>query len=307
MDRRINYAMVGGFVIVLGFLLIALIFWLSTAHEGEHYLHYKVYAREDVSGLSVASPVRYSGVEVGSVESIVINPKDEQEVKIVLKVKNSTPITTSTVASLVTEGITGVQFVGLKSLKQNAPRLVPTHDNRMPTIPDQPSLFVRLSSMLDKVALNISDLTTSLNKMVDKQNREAVSHTLKNVKQFTDVLSDNSKQIDAIIKHLSHTMKRVDKASETLPQTMASINDSMVSVKALTHSLKQTSDEAKDMVKSTHVLVNQVSSDVLPNVNRVFRKAGRVADNLEVITDHVRQNPGVLLRGQKPAVGGPGE
>lgn len=307
MDRRINYTMVGGFVILLGFLLFALVVWLSTSHQGDRYVHYKVYAREDVSGLSVASSVRYSGVEVGSVESIEINPKDEQEVKIVLKIKESTPITTSTVASLVTEGITGVQSVGLKSLKQNAPRLVPTRSNRVPTIPDQPSLFVRLSSMLDKLALNISDLTLNLKKMVDKKNREAVSDTLQNVKQFTGVLGDNSKDLDAIIKHLNHTMKRVDQATETLPQTMATINQGVGSVKALADSLKKTSDQAQGMLNSTHVLINQVSSDLLPNVDRVFRKVGRVADNLAVITHHVRQNPGVLLRGQEPAVGGPGE
>ncbi len=300
MDKRVSYTMVGAFVLVLGFLLLASVVWMSSFKHGENYRLYQMYAREDVSGLSGGSSVRFSGVQVGSVEAISINPNDVQEVKIVLKLKESTPITTSTVASLVTEGITGVQFVGLKALKPKAPLLLPSKSNPIPTIPDRPSLFVRLNSMLDSLALQVSQLAKNVNELVTDKNREAVSKTLSHVEVFTGILSQNASRMNDIVAHLDKTMERVDQASQTLPETMKAVNH-------LAHTMDRVSKQAGDVLSSADGVSEQLSRTVLPNLDQLLQQSSLLANNLKAITDRIRQNPSVLIRGQVPLAKGPGE
>src|SRR3990167_10024623 len=113
MDTKVNYTIVGLFVILVGAIAVLLFLWLTSLKHRDVYDTYIVYMHEEVSGLNAQSAVRYNGVKVGYVESIRLNPKDPQQVVLTLKIKQGTPITTSTIATLKSEGITGVDYVGL--------------------------------------------------------------------------------------------------------------------------------------------------------------------------------------------------
>src|SRR5688572_1168472 len=114
MDTNVNYTIVGAFVIVLTSFMILGIIWLSSGFGGEEYSTYAVMMQESVSGMSVDSPVEFNGVNVGTIKSIKLEPKNPKLVKILLEVKNDTPITQGTIATIDTKGITGVTFIALK-------------------------------------------------------------------------------------------------------------------------------------------------------------------------------------------------
>src|SRR5690606_22120300 len=116
MDTKVNYTVVGIFVILLCLMLVIFFLWLTSLQHREVYDTYIVYMHEEVSGLGTQGPVRYNGVKVGYVDSIRLNPQDPQQVVLKLKIRRGTPITTSTIATLVSEGITGIDYVGLKAL-----------------------------------------------------------------------------------------------------------------------------------------------------------------------------------------------
>ena len=60
MNKHVNYTWVGAFVVVFIVLLIWIAVWMSSMMGKKTYLHYQVYARTDVSGLGLASAVRFS-------------------------------------------------------------------------------------------------------------------------------------------------------------------------------------------------------------------------------------------------------
>ena len=62
--------------------------------------------------------------------------------------------------------------------------------------------------------------------------------------------------------------------------------------------------------RSTHAfpsLMNTLTQQTLPSTNHVLNNLSIMTDNLLELSDNLRQNPSLLIRGQKPAPLGPGE
>ena len=99
METKGYYAAVGFFVIV--FLSIGLIIglWLSVGVSTKSYNYYRIYIKESVAGLSVSAPVKYNGVDVGTVKKMALNPQNPNQVEILVAVEENTPITTATRAT----------------------------------------------------------------------------------------------------------------------------------------------------------------------------------------------------------------
>ena len=111
MESRYNYTFTGLFVVVFAMGLIAFAFWLGKYGQDEHdYRRFHVYITESVSGLAPEAAVKYNGVDVGKVESIRINPRNNEEVELILKIKKD-PIKTDSYAVLKFYGITGLAFI----------------------------------------------------------------------------------------------------------------------------------------------------------------------------------------------------
>lgn len=65
MEPRARHVLVGIFVLVLAAFGIGLALWMGSAGPERNAPHYRVMFDEPVTGLSVGSPVLYSGIKVG--------------------------------------------------------------------------------------------------------------------------------------------------------------------------------------------------------------------------------------------------
>ena len=114
MEPKVNYLLAGSFVVVLGLVALGLVVWLGKADYRGVYDRYDTYMRQSVSGLSVNSAVKYRGVDVGRVKEIALNPENTEEVRLSLDILQGTPIKTDTVATLETQGLTGLATLNLE-------------------------------------------------------------------------------------------------------------------------------------------------------------------------------------------------
>ncbi len=307
MDRRVNYTMVGTFVLLMTLLLLGIILWLTALKDTQDYRFYTVYAHEDVSGLSVASPVRFSGVKVGSVSEIGIDKKDVTQVRIVLKIDASTPVTDGTIATLITEGITGVQFIGLKAVSKQTRPLRRVAGERFPVIPYRQSLFVRISSMLDTVAGNINDLTNNVKQLVNADNRRATTDVLHNLVSITSEIQKSSKSWRSSIYSAEHLLRNAANASDALPATMEAVRQGAGAVANAATSVSGASKHLSASLLQTRILLHQTNTEVVPKLTQMLRGMHMMSSQVGQVAAKINKQPGVLLRGQQEAEPGPGE
>ncbi len=177
MEEKVNLAVVGVFVLVLGTALIGGVLWLSSGKSyGTSYDLYQTYMRESVAGLNLNAAVRYRGVEVGRVQKIALAPGNVEQVQLTLAIESGTPIKVDTVAVLSTQGLTGIAFVDLTGGSRDAPELKAEPGAPHPVINSGPSLMVRLdASLIDAshALKNIARLSENLPRFIQRLQRSA--------------------------------------------------------------------------------------------------------------------------------------
>ncbi len=115
METRAHHVLIGLFsVIVIG---AALLFglWLAKSGSEGKFNYYDIVFNEAVSGLSQGSSVQYSGIKVGDVAFLRLDPKDPRKVWARIRVVASAPIKQDTTAKLALTGITGTSIIQLSS------------------------------------------------------------------------------------------------------------------------------------------------------------------------------------------------
>lgn len=307
MDTKVNYTVVGIFVICLGVMLAVFFLWLTSFKNHEVYDVYIVYMHEEVSGLSMQSPVRYNGVKVGYVDSIILNPKDPQQVVLMLKISRGTPITTSTVATLMSEGITGIVYVGLKALTSQAPLLKAKPGEKYPVIPSEPSLLLKLSTALQDVTRTIQDLSDSISKVFNEDNRRAIGESLGSIAKVTKTLADNSKNINDSLASMKGLLANGEKVSQRLPNVMDELQETLKSFKQLANNFSEAGHNVAITARDTRTAMQNVSQQLVPSAQQLLDQLNTIAGNLQQISTQLQHNPSILVRGQAPERPGPGE
>jgi phospholipid/cholesterol/gamma-HCH transport system substrate-binding protein len=108
MYSKVNYTIVGIFVLLFGAGMIWFAFWLAKYGLEEEFDTYKLEMRESIAGLSIDSSVKIRGVDVGTVSKMQINPENIEIVEVYVKIKKGTPIKEDMVAYTQMFGVTGL-------------------------------------------------------------------------------------------------------------------------------------------------------------------------------------------------------
>lgn len=272
MDTKVNYAMVGTFVITLVAAIVLSIIWLSSGLNVEDFKTYQVNMQEAVSGLSIDATVEFNGVSVGAVKSIKIQKNDPRSVELLLNVRKDTPITYGTVATLATRGLTGITYIALKDKGEDLRPLKRAKGEENPIIKTGPSLLLQINKAVQKLANSLGQVSTTFKSLFDDQNLLAIKETLVNMREITANLAANNKKLDAILENTSI-------ASQRLPA----------------------------LIQSSQQTLQTFESQTLPQTNRIIANLDTIADNLTGLSSELRDNPSILIRGKQPRALGPGE
>ena len=166
METDRHYFIVGLFIIGLSCVAALFSVWLTGAGHRDDVL-YRIHFAESVSGLALGDPVKFRGVDVGTVKALSIDAIDPHRVQVDVKLRKETPVKTDTRASLNLKGITGVVFVELNGGSQNAKSLLDvTPDDQIPEIPSEKTGLKAMLEELPKVVDKFSSLEDQAKKVV---------------------------------------------------------------------------------------------------------------------------------------------
>jgi len=305
MESKVNFAVVGAFVLILGALLIGGILWLSSGKSyRKAYDTYLVYMSESVSGLNLDAPVRYRGVQVGGVRRIALAPGNAEQVQLTLDIEHGTPVKQDTVAVLRVQGLTGIAHVELSGDSRDAPPLKPGPGEKYPVIRTGPSLMLRLDTAVTALLDNLNRSSESVNALLDEENRVALRRTLANLERLSNTLAERTGTIEAGLENAARTMESTARltafASAELPQLLQRIQRSAEAFDRMANETARAGSGAASTIES-------VRAEALPEARQAIAELRELTASLRRSSEALERNPGMLLQGRPAVPPGPGE
>lgn len=211
METRAHHVLIGLFTVlaVAGALLFAL--WLGKANLDREYDRYEVSFNRTVSGLSPGSSVEYSGIKVGDVEQLWLEPDDPRKVRTRIRVYAGTPIKQDTRARLALANITGSMVIQLYNGTPESPPLAARH-GELPLIIADPSPLSALLENGEDLMSNVNKLLSNANQLFSAQNSQRIGQTLQHLEQTTRVLSEQRADLAMALSQLAQVGQQTNTA-----------------------------------------------------------------------------------------------
>lgn len=292
MESKINYTLVGLFVVLLLAGMITFAYWLGKYGGKQEYTYYHVYMSESVAGLSTDSSVKYRGVEIGTVEHIGLNPKNSEEVELLLKIKHKTPIKVDTTATLKSFGLTGLTYVELEGGNRDAPLLAATDDG-ITAIPARPSTFARINESMSQLAEKSALALDKFDRLLSEENLQNVTAILSETRML-------AKDIRGQLQGFQNVVDNGVVMEKRMTETFGKVEAASVSVKKMADSLE----------KNYADVGRNISWDVrqsLESFNQLLYELDILAGDLQRTIQAIEASPSDLLFKHTQPRPGPGE
>ncbi|WP_337269799.1 MlaD family protein [Oryzifoliimicrobium ureilyticus] len=295
METKANYTIVGFFTLLVIAAAFGFVYWMAEYGRGGPTTELVVRIPGSANGLSVGSPVRFNGIQVGSVKSLSIDADDPKYSLAFTEVRADSPIYPSTKAVLEIQGLTGAAYIelsggkiGEKSILQEA---LDT-GKRAVIVADQSSV-TNLLATADKILDRANDAVGQIQGFVQDA-RPPLTKTLQNAATFSDALAKNSGNIDAFLAS-------VGQLSDTVRNVSGRVNSTLEAVEGLVR--------AVDKQKVDHILANAetVSNNVadasgdLKNTVQKIQDAATTYKDLGVKAQETLDRVNVLMAQIDPA------
>ena len=300
METKVSYTIVGIFVLVFSMALIAGVVWLGAGAEfRKSYNDYLVYMSESVAGLNLNAPVRYRGVSVGRVKEISIAPDKQESVRLLLAIESGITIRESTVATLRSQGLTGIATIELSGGDAQSPVLEAKNGEKYPVIRSAPSLMTRLDATITPILTNLNESIGRLNDTLSEKNRVDLSRILSDLAKLSDILARRSNEIDSGVIDASKMLANGEKASESLPQLIQRLGKTADEFEKMAKDASQSSAAARSTI--AHV------DETIPEFRALMAQLNDLSESLKRMSIEIERNPAILVYGRPAGRPGPGE
>lgn len=326
---RAQKARLGIFVAVSTALLLGALGILAGSRLGQKHDRYSVRfseASQSLSGLEVGAPVKYSGIRVGRVDSLAVDPKDVSVLVVTLSLNAGTPVAEDSVASAASQGITGLKYIELSRGSRTARIRAPGE-----VIPAGASVFDQLTDDAAVIAQKVEALVDNLNQLTNPRMRERVEAVLDstgrlaaaaeatvsenrgNLREISGRIARASDQMEALTRELRGTTGRVNALLDgAQPQIQKLLEDST----ALVGELRQSRAQLDQVLASAQVALGdegagkavRSANSLLERGSLILRQSQEEIDdtlsnlketsgNLSAFSQRIREDPSLLLRG----------
>lgn len=306
METKVNYTIVGLFVVLLFGAMVSGILWLSGgAQYRKNYDTYLAFMQESVAGLNLNAPVKYRGVEVGRVKRISLD--HGEQVRLELDIEHGTPIRENTVAVLRVQGLTGIAQVELSGGSRDAPDLKAKPGEKYPVIRTVPSLLTRLDTAGTDLLSSLNKIAAGFSAILDENNRRAFRSMMADIATISATFAARKDAIDASLLGAARTMDNTAKVSAELPQLIERMNKSASALEKMANDASRASVAVSKTAKDISGGMTQVADGMVPELERAVAEVRELSSTLKRVSEEVERNPNMLLLGKQPDKRGPGE
>ncbi len=285
MESKVNYAVVGLFVIFFGMLGAIIVVWLiGSGSMRSNYKNYIVYTSENISGLHTDSTVRYKGLDIGKVSKIEIDKKHPNFIKIYIEVEKSIPIEKNTIATISSSGLTGISYINLSYSKHPYKPLLKIK-TEYPVIYTKPN---QLEEVLDKLPRIINSINNTFNKI----NAAFNQHTINSIQE-------TATNINKLTKELRKTNLKAQKLLEESDKFIYSLQKDSNNIDTVTNLVKKTIIDIDNLTKNLNGTTTYTKETLIKEGTSTLKETKRALLELKQLIIDIRRNPSIIIRGRK--------
>ena len=322
MAKRVSTTTVGAFIVSAVALIIAAVMVLGSGRFFRPRHQFICFFTGSLNGLKVGAPVKFRGVQIGSVSAIRLNIPGQPVITDIEAENAALPVfieldqsqiaglggagdvgSEKVIEAFVARGLraqletesllTGLLYVELDFHEETQPRFLLRPGSQYREIPTVPTSFEQIQEKaLNALArLDQIDLGALITALTDaaKATRGLVA----------------SPQLKEAIKEMTGT-------ADSMQVTMASIRRTSerlgANLKPLIESLKKTSDQATLTLASAQTTLADLSGTLDPDsplgyqLTRTLQDMSQASQAVSTLADYLHRNPSALVRGRATAV-----
>lgn len=291
MENRLSYIMVGLFMVILVVAGTLSILWLGRYSEEGVFKFYKVSTKESVSGLNNKAPVKLKGVTVGEVRTIAINPDNAEEVLVIIKVQDSTPIKEDTYALIEAQGITGLSYIQLQGGSNSTPNLKTSNKpEEYGIIPSQPSTFSRLDKTITSVSAKAEVIFDRAEQVLSEKNLKNFEAILENSAKISENIELQRIEINKILAQALILEKSAIEASIGIKNMSASFTNAIDNTGIDTmNKVRDASLSVKEVMNKLNVKLEKGTFDIDMMVKENLLPAQGALDELRTLATETKE------------------
>ena len=329
MNKKFTPTLIGAFVIGAIALLVIAIIVFGSGRLFKQTREFVLYFENSVNGLRVGAPVKFKGVEVGSVKNIVLQLDGNTQVAripVIIEIdleKLTARGATRRIAEdretlrkaitdlglrgqlLMESLVTGLLYVGLDFFPETPVNLVQQAggDNKYPEIPTTPTTLEQAQDAFTRIINKLEQI--DLKGLI-----KSLEGTIGGINQLV-----NSPELKSALQRLDHTIPKIDDAIVEIRKMTSNLDGNITTLSA---NLQETSDAARGAMQQAGTTLKQTDaalkeaeaaminirgisdpeSVTFYELGRSLREISAAARSLRLLSNSIERNPRALIFGK---------
>ena len=323
MSTKVSPTLIGAFVIGAVALIVIAILLLGSGRLFRQTRDFVLYFDNSVNGLRVGAPVKFKGVEVGSVKDIRLQLEKGAEVNKIpviieidlekLTLRGATPeiaVDREAFHKAVVDGlrgqlameslVTGVLYVALDFFPGTPINFVQQENvnNKYPEIPTLPTSLELAKDAVDRI----------LNKLEEVDFKRLIDSLTKTSDGVGQLVSVNSPTVKSILQSVDQAMPQLRGAISDFRTLTATANNNVTNVSADLHQTLTAAHSAIEQIAATmkeaETTIVSVRATIDPNsptfyeLTKSLREVSGAASSIRLLADSLDRNPQAPILGK---------
>ena len=324
MNKKIHPTLIGAFVVGALTLIVIAVVIFGSGRLFRRTQEFVLYFNSSVNGLRIGAPVKFRGVEIGSVKNILLQLDPDTKFKaipVIVEIDerkvtkrggqgaalsdpeaNKALIDQGLRGQLQMESfVTGLLYVGLDFIPGSPATFFQPSGSTYPEIPTLPTALERAQDVATQVLAKLQEL--DLKALV-----ESATQAVEGVNRLVSAPAFKS-----AARSIEQTMPKVEEALASIRSLTTTLD---VNIKTLSGDLQQTSAEARQTLKQASTAMQQLETTVTSmqafvatdsptfyEMSKSLRELSAAARSLRLLANYLERNPRALIFGKPEAKG----
>ncbi|AIL32480.1 MlaD family protein [Basilea psittacipulmonis] len=282
MEPKAKHILIGSFTV--GVIILAMLMVLFFSHGFEHKAsrYYTVIFNDGVSGLSRGSAVEYSGLSVGEVVRLSLDPHQPNRVVAKIRLPADVTVYSGVKARLTIKGVTGLAVISLKGGDTTSAPIEGAKDIDDPA-PEIVAIESSLAALINNgqdLMQNLTQLSVNVNKLFSPNNIQSFNQTLENIEKISHAVSnvldpEFEQKFSGLMDSINNTMSSLEQISKEVNHFAQQGGKSLL----------KDAQQAIDNINQTSLVIRQLFEDNQYAVTQGTKGIARIAPALKSFED----------------------